>query len=141
MNDNDNTYDYPEIVKYQISSGQQKEYLQAVKFINFSDADVCVLQHEYGIFGGENGIYLLPLIRRLKKPLIAILHTVLKNPSYNEKVVVQEIDKRASKLVVMSKRAVEFLTDSYGIKRDKIAIIEHGVPVFDVTDRESFKKK
>jgi len=141
MNDRNNTYDYPEIVKYQVRDSQQNDYLQAVKFINFSDADVCILQHEYGIFGGENGIYLLPLISRLTKPLIAILHTVLKNPSYNEKAIIQKIDKRAEKLVVMSKRAVEFLTDSYGIERDKIAIIEHGVPVFNFTDRESFKKK
>jgi glycosyltransferase involved in cell wall biosynthesis len=141
MNDHDNTYNYPEIVKYQIRDAQQKDYLQAVDFINFSDADVCILQHEYGIFGGENGIYLLPLIRRLVKPLIAILHTVLKNPSYNEKAIIQEIGKRAAKLVVMSNRAVDFLTDSYGIDPEKIAIIEHGVPVFNFTDRASFKKK
>ncbi|MFC1669078.1 glycosyltransferase [Spirochaetota bacterium] len=141
MNDHNNTYDYPDIVKYQIRDAQQKDYLQAVKFINFSDADVCILQHEYGIFGGKNGIYLLPLIRRLTKPLIAILHTVLKNPSYNEKTIVQEISKRAEKIVVMSKRAVDFLCDSYGIEPEKIAIVEHGVPDFNFTDRESFKNK
>ena len=141
MNDHNMTYDYPEIVKFQIRDAQQSDYLQAVKFINFSDADVCVLQHEYGIFGGENGLYLLPLIKRLEKPLVAILHTVLKNPSYNEKVIVQEIGKRAEKLVVMSRRAVDFLVDSYNIAPDKISIIHHGVPVFDYTDREGFKKK
>ena len=141
MNDHNNTYDYPEIVKYQIRDAQQKDYLETVELINLSDADVCILQHEYGIFGGENGIYLLPLISRLTKPLIVTLHTVLKNPSYSEKAIVQEIGKRAEKLVVMSKRAVDFLTDSYGIEPEKIAIIEHGVPVFNFTDRESFKKK
>jgi len=141
MNDHNNTYNYPEIVKYQIREAHQKDYLETVRLINFSNAEVCILQHEYGIYGGENGIYLLPMIRRLKKPLVAVLHTVLKNPSYNEKAVIQEIDKRAEKLVVMSKRAVDFLTDSYGIKRDKIAIIEHGVPDFNFRDNGSFKKQ
>jgi len=141
MNDQNNIYEYPDIVKFQIRDVQQKDYLQAVRDINFSDADVCIMQHEYGIFGGKNGIYLLPLIRRLKKPLIATLHTVLKNPSYNEKSIVQEISKRAEKLVVMSKRASQFLIESYGIEEEKIAIIEHGVPDFNFTDTESFKKK
>jgi len=141
MNDSNNTYNYSDIVKFQIREAHQEDYLKAVKFINFGDADACILQHEYGIFGGENGIYLLPLIRRLTKPLIATLHTVLKNPSYNERTIVQEIEKRAEKLVVMSKRAVGFLTDSYSIAREKIAIIEHGVPDFSISDRKSFKKK
>jgi len=141
MNDHNNTYDYPPIVKYQIREAHQKDYLETARLINFSDADVCILQHEYGIYGGKNGIYLLPMIRRLKKPIVAVLHTVLKNPSYNAKAIIQEIDKRAEKLVVMSRRAVDFLIDSYGIKKDKIKIIEHGVPDFDFRDKASFKKK
>jgi glycosyltransferase involved in cell wall biosynthesis len=141
MNDHNNVYDYPPVVKYQIRDTHQKDYLETVKLINFSNADVCILQHEYGIYGGENGIYLLPMIRRLTKPLVTVLHTVLKNPSYNAKSVIQEIDKRSEKLVVMSRRAVDFLTDSYGIKRDKIAVIEHGVPDFDFRDKAGFKKK
>ncbi len=141
INDHNNTYNYPEIVKYQIREAQQKDYLETVRLINFSNADVCILQHEYGIYGGENGIYLLPMIRRLKKPLVAVLHTVLKNPSYNEKAIIQEIEKRAEKLVVLSKRAVDFLTDSYSIKKDKIEIIEHGVPDFHFRDKSSYKKK
>ena len=141
INDHNNTYNYPEIVKYQIREAHQKDYLETVRLINFSNADVCILQHEYGIYGGENGIYLLPMIRRLRKPLVAVLHTVLKNPSYNEKAIIQEIEKRAEKLVVLSKRAVDFLTDSYSIKKDKIEIIEHGVPDFHYRDKSSYKKK
>jgi len=141
VNDSNNTYNYPEIVKYQIREAHQKDYLETVRLINFSNADVCILQHEYGIYGGENGIYLLPMIRRLKKPLVAVLHTVLKNPSYNEKAIIQEIEKRAENLVVLSKRAVDFLTESYSIKKEKIAIIEHGVPDFHFKDKSSYKKK
>ena len=141
MNDSKNTYDYPAVVKHQIVATEQKNYVEAAKLINFSDANICILQHEYGIFGGKNGIYLLLLISKLTKPLLVTLHTVLKNPSYSEKAIIQAISHKAEKLIVMSERAREFLIESYGITENKIAIIEHGVPDYDVTDRESFKKK
>ena len=101
--------DYPEEVKLTIRQEHQEDYLQAVKFINLSGADLCILEHEFGIFGGQNGVYILPLLHRLEVPLIVTLHTILKNPSYNEKAVLQEICKMAHKIVVMSHKAIEFL--------------------------------
>ena len=130
MNDSDNIneYDYPEVVKFCIRQEYQEDYIRAAEFINTSDADVCILEHEFGIFGGENGVYILPLIHRLEKPLITILHTVLKDPSFMQQIIIREIAAQSAKIVVMSKRAVEFLTDIYTIQPDKIQRIEHGVP-------------
>ena len=85
MTDHDKTYNYPEEVKLSIRQEHQRDYLKAAKFINLSDANICVLEHEFGIFGGENGIYILPLLYRLEIPLVVTLHTVLKEPSYNER--------------------------------------------------------
>ncbi len=110
INDNDLTYKYPEEVKLTIRQDHQEDYLKAVKYINLSGADVCILQHEFGIFGGQSGVYILPLLHRLEIPLIVTLHTILKTPSYNEKAVLKEICKMAHKIVVMSHKAVEFLT-------------------------------
>jgi glycosyltransferase involved in cell wall biosynthesis len=140
INDHNNHYDYPEIVTHTIRQDHQRDYLQAVKYINYSDADVCVLQHEYGIFGGDDGVYILSLIQRLKIPLLTTFHTVLKKPSYNQKVIVHEIAKKAAKVVVMSKLAVEFLTGIYNIPEEKIALIEHGVPDFSYMERKEYKK-
>ena len=91
LNDNDLVYDYPECVKQIIRQERQEDYLQAVRYINLSGADICILEHEFGIFGGQNGVYILPLLHRLEIPLIVTLHTILKTPSYNEKIVLQEI--------------------------------------------------
>jgi len=66
MNDQGQDYSYPEKVRHVIRQNHQRDYLKAVKFINYSDADVCVLEHEFGIFGGDSGIYILPLIHRLR---------------------------------------------------------------------------
>jgi len=130
VNDSDSLqeYEYPGEVKYVIRQNHQKDYIRAANYINTSDADACILEHEFGIYGGESGIYILPLLKRLEKPLISILHTVLRDPSYVQKVIIREIAEQSSKIIVMSKRAVEFLTTIYEIPTDKIQIIEHGVP-------------
>ncbi|MBK0380516.1 glycosyltransferase family 4 protein [Mucilaginibacter segetis] len=130
LNDSENLqeYEYPEDVKYVIRQNHQKDYIRAANYINTSTVDACILEHEFGIYGGESGIYILPLINRLEKPLISILHTILKEPSYVQRIIIREIAEQSSKIVVMSKRAVEFLTTIYDIPAEKIQIIEHGVP-------------
>jgi glycosyltransferase involved in cell wall biosynthesis len=128
LNDHELTYDYPEEVKLTIRQEHQRDYLEAVKFINLSGADLCILEHEFGIFGGNNGVYILPLLHRLNIPLVVTLHTVIKTPSYDEKAVLVEICKMAQKIVVMSHKAIEFLTTIYKVDKRKIVYIEHGVP-------------
>lgn len=140
MNDHDQNYSYPEEVVYTIRQNSQEDYLQAAKYINVSGADVCMLQHEFGIYGGENGVYILPLIYRLEIPLVVTLHTILKNPSFNEKAVLQEICKMANRIVVMSHKAIDFLVDIYDVPESKIEYIEHGVPDI-VFNQEETKKE
>ncbi|CAM4279351.1 Glycosyltransferase involved in cell wall bisynthesis [Pedobacter westerhofensis] len=141
------TYEYPSEVQYTIRQENQKDYIRAADYINTSLTDVCILEHEFGIYGGESGVYILPLIARLQKPLITILHTILKDPSYMQLTIIREIAKYSSKLVVMSHRAVTFLTSIYGIPEDKIKLIEHGVPDLepkihnDVRNSLTFKDK
>src|SRR5476651_135159 len=130
LNDSENIqeYEYPEEVKYVIRQNHQKDYIRAANYINTSTADVCIMEHEFGIYGGESGIYILPLLNRLEKPLISILHTILKEPTYVQRIIIREIAQQSSKIIVMSQRAVEFLTTIYDIPAEKIQIIEHGVP-------------
>ncbi|MBB5436818.1 glycosyltransferase involved in cell wall biosynthesis [Pedobacter sp. AK017] len=130
MNDSENLdqYEYPREVKYQIRQENQKDYIRAADYINTSLVDACIMEHEFGIYGGENGVYILPLIARLQKPLVTILHTILKDPSYMQLTIIREIAKHSSRIVVMSHRAVGFLTSIYGIPFSKIQLIEHGVP-------------
>src|ERR1700743_2669362 len=141
LNDSDSVkeYDYPEEVKYVIRQNHQKDYIRAANYINPSTADVCIMEHEFGIYGGESGIYILPLIHRLEKPLISILHTILKEPSYVQRVIIREIAEQSSKIIVMSHRAVEFLINIYDIPADKIQIIEHGVPDLEAPEENPVK--
>ena len=140
MNDFEQNNAYPDEVKLTIRQESQKDYLSAVKYINMSGADCCILQHEFGIYGGQNGVYILPLLHRLEIPLIVTLHTIIKTPSYNEKTILQEICKMANRIVVMSQKAIGFLIDIYGVTEEKIAYIEHGVPDFQFSQNETKKE-
>lgn len=140
ISDYNNMYDYGDEVKFTIRQEHQRDYLNAADFINISGADVCVLQHEFGIFGGEDGAHILPLLQRLNIPVIVTLHTVLKTPSFGQKSVMQRICSIAQKVVVMSHKAVDFLTSIYDLDKDKIELIEHGVPDIQF-DQQTIKKE
>ena len=133
LNDSDDLdeYEYSDDVKYIIRQENEKDYIKAAQLINNSNTDVCVLQHEFGIFGGQSGIYILPLLHRLQKPVITVLHTVLKEPSFIQKIIIQEIARQSAKLIVFNKKAIQLLTSIYNISQDKTQLIEHGVPDLD----------
>lgn len=140
MNDPGEQYEYSQEVKLTIRQEYQRDYIKAAEFINISGADICILEHEFGIFGGEDGIYVLPLLHRLEIPFLVTLHTILKEPSYTQKAVLQQICKMASKIVVMSNRAVQFLVKIYEVPKSKIALIEHGVPDLQFSQKLSKKQ-
>ncbi|MDN3668471.1 glycosyltransferase [Echinicola jeungdonensis] len=131
---------YPDHVKAIFRENYQQDYIQAANFINTSEAQVVVMEHEFGIFGGESGIYILPLLNRLEKPLFTILHTVLKEPSHTQKLIIQEIAACSAGLVVMSLRGMQFLKSVYGIPSTKIHYIEHGVPDLEAPENNPLTK-
>ena len=141
VTEDDAEYEYPEEVQIIIRQNQQNDYVRAANSINFSDAGICILEHEFGIFGGDDGVYILPLLHRLKIPLIVTFHTVLKDPSYTQKLIVEEISRKAARIVVMSRLAVDFLTDIYHIPKEKIVVIEHGVPEMELVSRRKAKSR
>lgn len=128
IDDTEEGLTYPDEVKLIIRQELQEDYLAAAKYINMSGADCCILQHEFGIFGGQDGIYILPLLHELEIPLVVTLHTVVQKPSNNQKEVLQTICGMANRVVVMSYKAIEMLAEIYEIPRSKIGYIEHGVP-------------
>ncbi|MFV8225768.1 glycosyltransferase family 4 protein [Christiangramia aquimixticola] len=140
MDNNIQKHKYPSEVKHTIQQENQTDYLAAADFINLSGADVCILQHEFGIFGGASGIYILPFLHRLEIPFIVTLHTILEKPSYSEKAVLKQICAMANAVVVMNEKAVRFLTTIYEVSQNKIELIEHGVPDIHFDKKQSRKE-
>jgi len=121
-------YSYPDEVRFQIPQHKQDEYLNASELLNINQIDVAFLQHEYGIFGGNDGSYVLDFIRNLRMPIISTLHTVLKSPSPGQRAVLRELCRESDRVVVMTQMAKEMLLQIYSIPEQKVAIIPHGIP-------------
>lgn len=138
-NDPDSTYEYPERVRLELAQEDRASYERAAEFLNFNGNDLVCLQHEYGIYGGNAGSHILTLLRRLKMPLVTTLHTVLRDPDANQRAVLEEIAQLSDRLIVMSNLAVSLLVDVYGVMREKIDLIPHGVPDIPFMDPNYFK--
>jgi len=139
INDRDQQYNYPEEVTFKIREKHFQDYSDAAMYIN-QHADICLLQHEYNIFGGDDGVYILSLLNKLKIPLVSTLHTVLKKPSVSEHYTLREICNLSQNIVVLSQVAADILSSVYGIHQDKISMIRHGVPDIRLNPLKSKKK-
>lgn len=133
-------YDYPDRVKFQISAHIQPDYIRATDFLNVHNFDIAILQHEFGIFGGNNGSHVLHLVKNLRMPVITTLHTVLSRPTDEQRVIIRELAKYSEFLIVMAHHARTMLKEVYGIDDGKIAFIPHGIPDVPVKRAESFRK-
>jgi glycosyltransferase involved in cell wall biosynthesis len=132
INENEVNYDYPKIVRHTIRQQEKEDYVKAADFINKSSVDICIVQHEFGIFGGESGVFILSLVKQLQVPVVTTFHTILQTPSYHEKQIIKRLGELSQKVIVMSKLAIDFLYDIYEIPLSKISFIPHGVPDFSI---------
>jgi glycosyltransferase involved in cell wall biosynthesis len=123
-----------------IRASRLEDYVAAAELVNESLAEVVSLQHEYGIFGGRTGRYVLTLLERLEKPVVTTLHTVLVNPKPMQREVVIKVCDRSAAVVVQASKAAEFLTGLYGVKSEKVHVIHHGTPDVPFADTAPFKK-
>jgi len=141
MNDRPNEYMYGPEVAVQIGQHRKKDYWSAAEVINTGRIDVVSVQHEYGLYGGEDGDYLFELLDRLRTPVVSTLHTILGEPTPGQRRVLTDLCMRSSAVVVMAQRARQLLTDIYDVPADRIRLIHHGVPDVPFGDTEPFKKR
>jgi glycosyltransferase involved in cell wall biosynthesis len=141
VNDPDASYDYPEQVRLELTQEDIASYERAADFLNFNSNDLICLQHEYGIYGGAAGRYILALLRRLKMPLVTTLHTVLREPDANQRIVLEEIAQLSDRMIVMSELAAQLLRELYAVPGGKIDVIPHGVPDMTFMDPNYFKDR
>jgi glycosyltransferase involved in cell wall biosynthesis len=115
-------------VVYTIEKENRADYLRAAKLLEKHKVSLLSIQHEYGIYGGDHGDYVLDLVRVVTMPVTVTLHTVLPNPSEPQRRILKELEKHVACFVVMAHKAVELLEDVYGIAPSKIRFIPHGAP-------------
>ena len=134
-------HDYPPEVTCTISQDDLADYQRAAQRINDSGADVVLVQHEYGIFGGSAGALLLRLLDRVTVPVVVTLHTVLETPNAEQHAVIEALAARASRLIVMAEKGRVILEKVHGVSSDQILVVPHGVPDRPLTDTALLKPR
>ena len=128
MNDAGRRHAYPARVRLEIAENDVASYRRAADFINANTVDVVCMQHEYGIFGGKAGSFVLPLLRELRMPIVTTLHTILAEPNPLQRAAMDEITRLSDRVVVMSKLGASLLHEVHGVPHEKIDLIPHGIP-------------
>jgi len=141
MNDRPEGYSYPPQVRLEINQSQLTEYSLTADLLNLDQVDAICLQHEYGIFGGKRGSFIIELLRDLKMPVVTTLHTILKDPNPQDRHIMMQLAEFSDRLVVMSERSVEYLRDIYRVPAEKIVIIHHGIPDVPFVESDDYKDK
>src|SRR5512147_2034312 len=139
VNDSEEGYAYPSRVRFELAEKDIDSYRRAADFLNINNVDIVSLQHEYGIFGGRAGSYILTLLRELRMPVVTTLHTILRDPNPDQRRVLEEIISLSDRVVVMSERGSELLQSVYHVSPEKIDLIPHGIPDIPFVD-PSFNK-
>lgn len=141
LNNNSEEYNYGNEVSFKIRAPYQSDYRQAADFINLSSVDVVCLQHEFGIFGGEDGNNIIPLLNALKKPVVTTLHTVLEEPTDGQLKTLKRICERSTFIVVLAQKAITLLQKIYEVPKEKIVKIDHGTPDLSFLDPFYYKEQ
>lgn len=88
--------------------------------------DVVLVQHEYGVYGGRDGVEVVEVLRRLEVPAIVVLHTVLVRPTEHQRRVLEAVVAAAAAVIVMTQTARDRLLAGYRVDERRVSIIPHG---------------
>jgi glycosyltransferase involved in cell wall biosynthesis len=142
INEEGSFYNYNHKVIHEVTKNDIESYIEIAKRVNESEnIKILCIQHEFGIFGGEYGNYIIPFLEAVKKPVIVTFHTTLPNPDEKRKRVVQAIAKRSAAIIVLAKVAGDILIRDYGIEKSKIHLVYHGIENVPFQDTTNAKKR
>ncbi|HVO91706.1 MAG TPA: glycosyltransferase family 4 protein [Terriglobales bacterium] len=128
MNDAGKRYAYPPQVRFEVAENDIASYRIAADYLNANRIDVLSVQHEYGIFGGKAGNYLVTLLRKLRMPIVTTVHTILGEPDSMQRRAMNEIARLSTRVVAMTAHGAARLQYVHGVPEEKIDIIPHGIP-------------
>ena len=134
-------YAYGHQVMAQIDQDERLDYTKAPEEVNRSAIDLVVIQHEFGIYGGDSGEYVLDFAETLQIPVITTFHTVLEQPTAQQRRIVTRLADLSAKVVTMAQNTAGNLAAVYGVDSSKIEVLHHGVPYVQTESRPKLKER
>ncbi|CAF3737278.1 unnamed protein product [Rotaria sp. Silwood1] len=119
---------YSNNVVFRLKQNEREIYYKVAEMANSQGYDVVNIQHEYGLYGGMCGEYIVHLLASVRKPIIITMHTVLPKPTEFYLSLTRTIAALSTRIIVLSPVGRRLLVDLYGVDETKISIVHHGVP-------------
>ncbi|MDZ4330937.1 MAG: glycosyltransferase [Flavobacterium sp.] len=120
-------FEYNNEVSFILPVDSLEHYRMVAEKINErNDIGLVCIQHEFGLFRGEYGDYILSFILALNKPIVTVFHTVLPNPDEKRKKIVHAIADLSDRIIVLTKNSQRILTTNYSVEKTKTIVIPHG---------------
>jgi len=139
VNDVVEGYPYPPEVEFEIAQNTLADYRAAAEYLNTNGFEVACLQHEFGLYGGTAGEHVIKLVRELRMPVVATLHTIQHEPPPAYRRVLCDLADACDRLVAMTYKGAGLLREVYGVADEKVAVIPHGVPDTPFLDSSFYK--
>jgi glycosyltransferase involved in cell wall biosynthesis len=131
--------EYPPEVAWVLKANDRAAHAAAGRTLQASSAEAVIVQHEFGIFGGPDGEWLLDLYAEIQKPIFTTLHTVPIRPSPNQRRILERLSAESQGLIVLSEIARGLLADIYNIT-ENVSMVPHGVPDIQFANSSQGKK-
>ena len=93
-----------------------------------SQVDVVLVEHEFGIFGGDAGDFVLRLARELTVPMVVTLHTVLSAPSVEQACTLRALCRLAAMVTVFTETARRMVIEAELVDPARVSVVPHGSP-------------
>jgi len=127
---------------YHLPSKNREAYTEVAIEINRDSAVKLVhIQHEFGLFGGQYGDYLIDFLNEIEKPVAYTFHSVIPNPDEKLKSIVQTLCSFSNVIFVMTNNSKNILIDEYDIEEHKVVYVPHGTHLVDYESTDKAKKK
>lgn len=124
---NPTQHDDPEVV-HRIRQDSRGDYPAAARALAARGADVVLIEHEFGIFGGEQGEYVVSLADEVQQPIVVTLHTVLSQPSVRQAETLRALCDRATLVTVFTETARRMVIDAHLAPPERVRVVPHGGP-------------
>jgi glycosyltransferase involved in cell wall biosynthesis len=124
----DNSHSHPPEVVATIRQEVASDYCAAAEELGRANVDVVLIEHEYGIFGGNDGHFVLELANQLTVPMVVTLHTVLANPPAERARTMRALCQRAALIMVFTETARRMLGEQGLAEPERVRVVPHGAP-------------
>ncbi|WP_437918788.1 glycosyltransferase [Sphingobacterium sp. LRF_L2] len=130
-----NKFVYDFVHDYVLNISEEDSFNDLLVHLNSSaDIDLLFIQHEFGLFRGQQDFF-YEWLCQIRKDIILTFHTVLPAPSKEMLEEVQAIVNACTKVIVMTKDSARLLVNDYHINPDKVIIVPHGTHLAPATDK------